>query len=388
MSGRVPTVAVIYHFFAYYREPIIERLARSKVARFVFIADDHDYEHDLKGGEFSSAVELRPAPTRRLRRSFMWQRGIIGAAAGREFDQLIMLANPYWLATWMAAIIARLRGKRVLFWSHGFLKPPIGLKGFLRNEFLKLAHAHLFYGDRAKIHAVAAGWDPRRVHVVRNSLHLDAQTRARESVTAVAIDALKRQLFKDPSRPVVYCTCRLLPGKRLDLLLDAVAALASEGLRVNTIIVGDGPCKPDLMKTAHDAGLDVHFEGACYDEARIALLTSAADLTVCPGFVGLTAIHSMVFGVPVISNDRSYETAPEVEAIDPGVTGDLFRSGDVADLTRVMRAWLAGSHDRAATRRACIAMVEQGWSPAYQQAIIEMAVRGEPAHVPDSLPPA
>ena len=379
MAKRVPTVAVIYHFFPHYREPIVERLARSTVARFVFIADDHDYENDLKGGDFSSAVELRPAPTKRVYRSFMWQKGIIGAALGREFDQLILLANAYWIATWLAAIIARLRGKRVLFWSHGFLKPPTGLKGVLRNVFFKLAHAHLFYGDRAKIYAVAAGWDPKRIHVVRNSLHLDAQVKAREAVTPEAIEALKHRLFSDPSLPLVYATCRLQPGKRPDLLLAALTRLQSEGLRANTIIVGDGPCKADLVRVACEAGLPVHFEGACYDEARLALLTSASDITVCPGFVGLTSIHSMVFGVPVISNDRSHETAPAGEAIERGVTGDLFRSGDVGDLARVMRTWLDGSHDRAATRAACIAMVEQGWSPAYQQAIIEMTVLGEPA---------
>ena len=385
MDARAPTVAVIYHFFAHYREPIIERLARSGVAKFVFIGDDHDYENSIKGGTFSSAVDLRPAPTRRVCRSWMWQKGVLGAAWSKEFDQVIFLGNAYWVATWLGAIVARLRGKRVLFWSHGFLKPPAGASGWLRRVFFSLAHGHLFYGDRAKANAVALGWDPTRIHVVRNSLDSDLQANLREATAQAATDAFKAATFKNPALPVAYCSCRLQPGKKLELLLSALAILARNGTPANAIIVGDGPRKAELVKMAGESGLDVHFEGACYDERRLALLNSASTVTVSPGFVGLTAIHSMIYGVPVITTDRSFEQAPEVEAITIGLTGDLFSDGDAEDLARVMRPWLSGTHDRVATRAACIATVERCWSPAYQQAVIEAAVVGKAPSTPTIL---
>jgi hypothetical protein len=123
----------------------------------------------------------------------------------------------------------------------------------------------------------------------------------------------------------------------------------------------------------------VHFEGACYDERRIALLTMCSDLTVCPGFIGLTAIHSMAYGVPVITNKRSSEEAPEVESIVEGVTGALFEDGDVDDLVRVMTPWLAQRTGSDAVRDACIRMVECHWSPDSQLAAVERAVQGLPA---------
>ncbi len=374
-----PRVAVVYHFFAHYRKAVVERLARSRVATFTFFGDDHDYEAPIKCGSFSPLVDLRPCPTHQIRGSWMWQGGVIGVAASKSFDQVILLANAYWVATWIAAIVGRLTGKRVIFWSHGFLSPPTGVKGWFRRMFFGLAHAHLFYGRTANRHAIAIGWDPTRIHAVHNCLDLDHQRAARATIDARATAACRTALFKDPALPTVICSCRLVPGKKLGLLIEALAVFKREGVGVNMIIIGDGPDRQRLERLAHDADLSAHFEGACYNEERIALLTMSSDLTVCPGFIGLTAMHSMVYGVPVISNRSSSTTAPEVEAIVPGRTGDLFADGNVDDLVRVMRPWIATRSDRETVRTECIAMVERYWSPDYQLAIIERAVLGRPA---------
>ncbi|MBU6209453.1 MAG: glycosyltransferase family 4 protein [Planctomycetes bacterium] len=378
-SDQRPRVAVVYHFFAHYREAVVGRLARSGKARFTFFGDDHDYESSIKAGSFGPPVDHRACPTHRIRGSWMWQPGLIRVAASREFDQLILLGNPYWIATWIGAIVGRLTGKRVMFWSHGFLTPPSGVKGWVRRAFFHLPHAHLFYGRQAKRHAVALGWDPRRIHVIGNSLDLDRQRRARETISPDAIARCRQNLFVQPSLPTVVCSCRLQPAKRLDLLFAALGALRAEGLEANALIIGDGPERARLESLAGELGIGAHFEGACYDEERIALLTMSSDLTVCPGFVGLTAIQSMAYGVPVITNTRSSEDAPEVEAIVPGLTGDLFEDGDVAQLARVMRPWLVARSDRAAIRAACIGMVERHWSPDSQRDAIEHAVQGLPA---------
>jgi glycosyltransferase involved in cell wall biosynthesis len=374
-----PRVAVVYHFFAHYREAVIGRLARSSQARFTFFGDDHDYESSIKAGTFGPEVDHRPCPTRTLRGSWMWQPGLVRVAASRDFDQLILLGNAYWLATWIGAIVGRITGKRVMFWSHGFLTPPTGIKGWVRRVFFHLPHVHLFYGRQAKHNAVALGWDPARIHVIGNSLDLDRQQRARATVGSEAIARCRRELFAEPGLPTVVCSCRLQPAKRLDLLITALARLRAEGIHANALIIGDGPERVRLESLAAEHGVPVHFEGACYDEDRIALLTMSSDITVCPGFVGLTAIQSMAYGVPVITNTRSSEDAPEVEAIVSGLTGDLFEDGDMTDLIRVMRPWLVDRTDRAATREACIRMVERHWSPESQRAAIERAVQGLPA---------
>ncbi|MCX5665368.1 MAG: glycosyltransferase [Planctomycetota bacterium] len=374
-----PRVAVVYHFFAHYREPIVERLARSEVADFVFFGDDHDYESSIKAATFSKEVKFRFCPTKKIFRSVMWQSGVLRLSFSDQFDQIIFLGNPFWLATWVAAIVARLMGKRVLFWSHGFLSPPQGVKGMIRRMFFCLAHTHLFYGRWAKQHAISLGWDPKNLHVVANSLHFESQSSQRRKVTAEEVAELRKSLFRDPSLPVAFCSCRLQSSKRLDLLISALALLRTDGVAVNALIVGDGPCRSDLEKLARDSSIDAHFTGACYDDALLALYISASNITVSPGFVGLTAIHSMTFGVPVISHSTMGKQAPEVEAIIPGITGNFFTLGDVADLARVIGLWLSRNKGRAETSAACIAIVERFWSPTFQQEAIERAVMGYPA---------
>lgn len=371
---RRPRVAIIYHFFAHYREAIVERLARSALVDFVFVGDDHDYESTVKRARFSDKVSFLWCPTKRLFRSLMWQQGIVNIALSKEFDQLIFLGNPYWIATWIAAIMGRISGKRVIFWSHGFLDPPTGLKGILRRLFYGLADAHLFYSRLAKRNAIATGWDPQCIYVVGNSLDLDVQAKERQSVTHEELVILRARLFRNPGLPIVFCSCRLLPSKRLDLLVMALDILRRNGVQANLLIVGDGPCRAELECAARHASVDAHFTGACYDNAQLARYLCASNVTVSPGAVGLTAIQSMTFGVPVITHGTMGKQGPEAEAVVPGVTGDFYELGNVLDLVRVMEIWLVRRRDRTATRAACIDIVERFWSPGVQQRVIEDAV--------------
>ena len=45
----------------------------------------------------------------------------------------------------------------------------------------------------------------------------------------------------------------------------------------------------------------------------------AANVTVSPGPIGLTAIQSLTYGVPAITNDEFSTQGPEFETIEPGV---------------------------------------------------------------------
>jgi hypothetical protein len=123
----------------------------------------------------------------------------------------------------------------------------------------------------------------------------------------------------------------------------------------------------------------VHFEGACYDESRLAALITASNVTVVPGRVGLTAIHSISYGVPVVSHSDPDDQFPEWEAIIPGRTGSYFRKGDVRSLAEAISPWIAIAEPPQEVRAACDTLIDRFWNPAYQRRAIERAVCGEPA---------
>lgn len=223
------------------------------------------------------------------------------------------------------------------------------------------------------------GFAQENLYVIYNSLDYPHQRTLRETISRSRLTDIRRQLFKDPATPVMICTGRLNRLKRIDLVLEAMSLLLGEGLNTSLLLVGEGAEETSLRTMALNRGLSVHFFGACYEETRLAELIMSANLTVSPGQVGLTAMHSLAYGVPVVTHDDAHNQMPESEAIIPGKTGDLFRHGDAMDLAKVLKRWVQSPWPDATTRQECISVMERFYNPQYQANIISRAVAGSPA---------
>lgn len=387
----VPRVAIVYHFFAHYRAAVLKTLLSDPEHHYVLVGDIRDPA--AGAGDAIETWDVLPdgvpagrmivTPCRLLMGRFLWQRGIVGMAWRRQFDTFIFLGNAGFISTWLAAAIARLRGARVLMWTHGWTRPEKGPKRWVRNSFYRLAHGLLLYGNIARRLGLDHGFPAERLHVIYNSLDYPAQARLRQSLSAAEI-AQVRATFPERSHPLLVSIGRLNPQKRLDLLIEAMGLLARESFPVNLLMIGEGTQRTELESLANQQQASTRFLGALYDEATLARYLCAADLAVIPGNVGLTAIHAMGYGIPVLSNDQAWNQMPEWEAIVPGVTGDHFPAGDAAGLARAIRLWVEMHPQRDATRRACISVIEQYWNPATQCDLINRAVDG----LPPLLPPA
>jgi glycosyltransferase involved in cell wall biosynthesis len=138
------------------------------------------------------------------------------------------------------------------------------------------------------------------------------------------------------------------------------------------LIVGDGPEKDNLAALAASMGVPHRFWGECYDETTIAKLYKLSDLTVSPGKVGLTAMHSMAYGTPVISHNNLDNQMPECEAILPGITGDFFLENSSEDLARTILNWF--HRHPVKPESECIKRVEAEFTPEFQRRAIENAL--------------
>ena len=258
-------------------------------------------------------------------------------------------------------------GKQVYYWAHGWRQRESGAKGLVRRCYFRLAHRLLLYGRRSRGIALENGFDARRVHVIYNCLDYPAQRAARQRLGMAERQALRRDLFGSDDVPVVACPTRLVPQRRLDLLLEAVARLrATHQRRVQVLLVGDGPERAALEALAARLQVEVHFAGACYDEEHMAGYLTAATCTVAPGMVGLSAMHSLAFGVPVLTHGDPDRRMPESEAVVPGLTGDHFRTDDVDDLALVIERWTRTSFPAADVSTACIRAIERFYNPGTQ----------------------
>lgn len=356
----------------------MKALQRDESNDYLFVGDRTDPEGAIKACD-SSQFNFLHAPCTILFGPLLWQRGILRLAWSRKIDAMIFLGNVNFLSTWTAAALAGLRGKRVLFWTHGWLCEERGVKGVVRKLFYRLADGLLLYGRRAKAIGIRRGFSASRLYVIYNSLDYEAQQAARESVSDARLMKIRADLFaNDPDVPVLICTSRLTALRGLEQLIEAMRYLRNQGIRSNLLLVGEGPERRKLENLADRLGVPVHFYGACYDERRLAELIMAANVTVSAGPIGLTAIHSLAYGTPVITHGDADHQGPEWEAIVQGETGDYFRRGDVEDLAQVLGRWCARPWPDPALRRRCIDIVDRFYNPQYQSHVIGRAVAGEP----------
>ena len=120
---------------------------------------------------------------------------------------------------------------------------------------------------------------------------------------------------------------RLLPYKRVDLVVDAATRL---GLGLD--VVGDGPMLPALRALA---GPSVAFHGAAPDATLVELIEGCRAVCVAAEEdFGIVAVEAQAAGKPVIA----YGSGGSLETVEEGVSGVYFRRPEVDQVIAAIRA--------------------------------------------------
>lgn len=305
-------------------------------------------------------------------KALIYQKGLVSKIYKSDFDAYVFLGEMYSLSTWISAIICRMRRKPVFFWGHGFYGNEGFLKKTARTLFYKLANFHFLYNDRARELMIQIGFDATKIITVYNSLDYDLHKQLYEERDEAKLAALKKKLFPATSDwPVLLFIGRLTKEKKIYLLFEALQQQKKQGHDFNVLIVGNGEDRYNLESLAMQQGLDerICFYGACYDDRENASLIMLSNCCVSPGNVGLTAIHCMSLGVPVITHNNYGNQGPEVEAVMNGKTGFLFEEYNSISLSSCIDHF---NDNEAKDRMAgnCIGIVESKFNPQNQFRII------------------
>ena len=180
---------------------------------------------------------------------------------------------------------------------------------------------------------------------------------------------------KDVDRMVVLG--RLVPHKRVDLVLNAVNALRNERPDLRLDICGQGPDRPRLESLAAELDLTdrVTFHGYLAESDKERLLRRAA-LHVCASDVegwGQAVIDAAGYGVPTVARD-----VPGLrDSVRHESTGWLVPDADTADVlthriteqVRVALRELDAPENLALTVKACHAWASTfSWTQMHEQA--------------------
>lgn len=366
---------------AHYRRAIFEGLSASQRYEFVIITDTKPDTPFLELADLSSGTVHHRFATNHifslpLIEKLFWQPGAVWAAFRDRPSAIIALGNPYSLTTWGLLLVGRLKGIPVLLWGHGLRKDETGPKWWVRRLLYRLAMGHLLYGEHAKSLLIAKGFPAERLHVVYNSLDHAAQESIDRSITDQDRFAFRNSLGVRADHGLVAFTGRLQPVKRLDLLLEAIRVLGTRGRVVHAAVVGKGAHQPVLEELCRTSGIQdrIHFLGESYDDRYLGLVLGSSDLCVIPSGAGLSIMHALAFGTPVILHDRTAEHFPEWEAVQDGVTGFYYRYGDTMDLSIQIERAIFPHPRKADLTQACREAIADRYNPRMQVKLIEDAV--------------
>jgi glycosyltransferase involved in cell wall biosynthesis len=375
---------IIYHYLASYRQPIFTELMKSDKIEFTLYSGNTSDIEIKKIETDYSLKEINDGGLRWfffknrwfLKNKILWQSGLINLAINGDYDCIVFLGSPYHISTWFASVIGRIRSKKVFYWMHGVYKDKIAFVDYVKLfVFYKIANGFFLYGKRA-YNILSKYYNEENIHIVYNSLDYKKSIEFRKTIAEKDIYNYRVTYFNDMSTPVVVFIGRLNHIKRLDLLIEAQNNLKIKYKKnvFNVLIIGDGEEKHNLENLVSKRGLqrNVSFLGAIYDENINSNILSHADLCVTPGEVGLTAIHSLSYGTPVISHDNLNIQMPEVESIKRGITGDLYEYNNLEDLARSIEEWFLSRPIKNQTIiEDCYAIIDEYYNPNYQLKVFE-----------------
>lgn len=353
---------------AKYREPIF-KLMDKKMDIDWYYGDPIGDIKELDQKKLNRVTKLKRITFKNL----TWQKGVIKLLINSEYDKYLILGEPLTISTWIFLLLRPIFAskKKVYFWSHGWYGREGFIKKWLKRIFFSFGDGTFLYGNYAKEIAEEQGNSSNKLWVIHNSLDHSQHLKLRESLNYTGI----YPSYFNNTNPTLLFIGRLTPVKHLDLLLCAVKQLQDKGESYNIVLIGDGQEKENLMKLTEMLGINVWFYGGCYDDKQTAQLIYESDLCVSPGNVGLTAIHSMSFGTPVLTHSNFANQMPEFEAIHDGETGSFFEEGNIQSLANRISLWFKNHTQREVVRRNCYKEIDTQWTPEYQFDIINKHIQ-------------
>lgn len=355
---------------SHYREPLIRCLAGSSVY-VMDLTGRFSNTESAAADRIHSASEdvleqVSPLDVRSLGRLW-WEKGNVSAVWRGGYDAYVLEGRIYTVSTWVAALLGRIRGRRVLLWGHGWKRAEGRLKRTVRRAFYAPVNGLMVYGDRAAELGRSYGVPEGKIQVVYNSLYSASQLRQRP--------AHSQDDDAGPRRPTLIYSSRLTARHRLDILAEALRDWPGPDQPPRLIVIGEGAERARLQQLFTESGVDATFLGAVYDQEALCDLYAQADLALSIGGAGLNVIQALGFGVPVVAEAGHHDSSPEIEAVQEGQTGRYYSAGSAASLREIIQQLLNDPDQIARLGNNGVEMVRRRYTAERHAEAIERALQ-------------
>jgi glycosyltransferase involved in cell wall biosynthesis len=130
---------------------------------------------------------------------------------------------------------------------------------------------------------------------------------------------------------------------------------------VRLAIIGGGSMLDAAKADVQARGLAdrVTFTGPIYEEDELAPWCLSAGCFAYPEAIGLSIYHGLGYGLPIITSDDIASHNPEIESLQPGINGLLYRHRDMDAFAAAMDGVLSDPAGRAEWRRRALDTVRR-----------------------------
>lgn len=370
-------ILVIHNIFPVYIKGFWDPLIYSNELDFEFYFTTKDFK-GIKGIKINEHYKNKEQKKFHYVKNYVfngilfWQSGIIKTCVFKKYEGVIFLGEANIISTWIASVIARIRGKKVIFRGHGLYGNEKGIKLFLRKMFYKIPSENLIYSEGAKKRLIEKGFSENKTHVIYNSLQYTYQ---KELFDKFQNGKIKKDWdFFGTNHPVLFFLGRLTKIKKIDLLVKSVIELNKDKAKFNLLIIGDGEEYQNLKNIALKLieNGQCYFTGNVYEEEKLANYIYYSDLCISPGNIGLTAIHSLTYGTPVATHNNSLRQGPEHEIIQDFVNGFYFQENNSLSIVENTIKWF--KQQQKVDKKLLRQPIDLKYNPNYQFDLLKRIV--------------
>jgi glycosyltransferase involved in cell wall biosynthesis len=267
-----------------------------------------------------------------LNHTFYYLKGAISYTLSKKPDAIICTGIDFHLIhTIILFFIFRIiLGKKFYWWSHATVGHQGKLGFFFRKIIYKSSNGIFAYNNAGRENLLQMGVKDRKIVVVNNSINKEDY------------GYLNHDIFKKKSISVftILYSGRITKAKKIDILIKALGILKKKNIfDFKCYVIGDGDLDEIVNLTKElNISENVEFIGEKYGiEVHPFFLDS--DIFVYPGGIGLSVLHSMSFGIPILTSNNLSLHFPEFELLRPGFNGDLFIDNSFEDLANKLIEW-------------------------------------------------
>lgn len=265
----------------------------------------------------------------------MWHAAQLIGARRDACEVLVLSWNVQYIGIVPALLLARVNGIRTILWGHGYSKQETRIRKWIRDSVGRLADGLMFYDYSTAAQYRDNGWKKEKIFVAPNSLDQSViqGARAKWLGNPEALGRFRRENGLS-GRNIIYIG-RVYAENRLDIIIKALPAIRKKYPDTRLLVIGkENEVVEDLKLLVQELGMTdaVRWIGAVYNEEEIAPYMLSSLLCCYPANIGLSIMHAMGYGVPVVTGDDIAAHNPEIHVLDNGSNGLLFKDLDIGSL--------------------------------------------------------